>query len=215
MKEHTGFTENKPLSDNLEPNYATLFEDEHRQWKAEATELSPLGILVAREIAKQQAVRRKRQRYGLVAAVVCILLAVGTTVFYTVPSVRTAATQVSTTLTQHSAEALTGIQQATRKIIQPVGAQFRMAVQALLSGDEAVRWQDDLTRQEDIVRQGVQAMATVADTAKKIAAVVAGWPVQVWYILFLTVGVGLLLAIDFLVRFRKKMARQIGSSAPL
>lgn len=175
--------------------------------------MPPLGMLVVREIAKQQAVQRKRQRYGWVAAVVCVLLAVGTAVFYTVPPVRTAATQASATFLQHSAEALTGIQQAARSTLRPVWGQIRMTVQALLPGNEAVRWQDDLARQGDMVRQGdmirqgAQAMATVADMAKKIAAVVAGLPVQVWYMLSLTVGVGFLLAIDFLVRSRKKMVR--------
>ena len=209
MKEHADYTENKLLSDSIESNYADLFENNRRQWEDEAAELPPLGMLVAREIAKQQAVRRKRQKYGLVAAAVCVLLAVGTAVFYTVPPVRTAAAQVSATLAQHSAEALMGIQQTIRRTIQPVWAQVRMAVQTLLPGDEAVRWQDDLARQGDMVRQGAQAMATVADTAKKAAAVVAGWPVQVWYVLFLIVGVGVLLAIDFLVRFRKKVARHL------
>lgn len=209
MKDYTDITERKPLSDNLEPDYAALLEEERLQWQAEASAMPPLGMLVVREIAKQQAVQRKRQRYGWVAAVVCVLLAVGTAVFYTVPPVRTAAAQVSATLAQHSAEALMGIQQTIRRTIQPVWAQVRMAVQTLLPGDEAVRWQDDLARQGDMVRQGAQAMATVADTAKKAAAVVAGWPVQVWYVLFLIVGVGVLLAIDFLVRFRKKVARHL------
>jgi len=94
--------------------------------------MPPLGMLVTRKIAEQQAVRRKRQRYGLVAAAVCVLLAVGTAVFYMVPPVRTTAAQASATLAQHSAEALTGIQQSIRRIIQPVWAQVRMAVQTLL-----------------------------------------------------------------------------------
>lgn len=207
MKDYTDITERKPLSDNLEPDYAALLEEERLQWQAEASAMPPLGMLVVREIAKQQAVQRKRQRYGWVAAVVCVLLAVGTAVFYTVPPVRTAATQASATFLQHSAEALTGIQQAARSTLRPVWGQIRMTVQALLPGNEAVRWQDDLARQGDMVRQGAQAMATVADMAKKIAAVVAGLPVQVWYMLSLTVGVGFLLAIDFLVRSRKKMVR--------
>ena len=192
MKEHADYTENKLLSDSIESNYADLFENNRRQWEDEAAAMPPLGMLVTRKIAEQQAVRRKRQRYGLVAAVVCVLLAVGTAVFYTVPPVRIAAAQVSATLAQHSAEALTGIQQSIRRTIQPVWAQVRMAVQTLLPGDEA--------RQGNIVRQGAQAMATIADTAKKAAAVVTGWPVQVWYVLFLIVGIGVLLAIDFLVR---------------
>ncbi len=213
MKDYTDITERKPLSDNLEPDYAALLEEERLQWQAEASAMPPLGMLVVREIAKQQAVQRKRQRYGWVAAVVCVLLAVGTAVFYTVPPVRTAATQASATFLQHSAEALTGIQQAARSTLRPVWGQIRMTVQALLPGNEAVRWQDDLARQGDMVRQGdmirqgAQALATVADMAKKIAAVVAGLPVQVWYMLSLTVGVGFLLAIDFLVRSRKKMVR--------
>jgi len=207
MKDYTDITERKPLSDNLEPDYAALLEEERLQWQAEASAMPPLGMLVVREIAKQQAVQRKRQRYGWVAAVVCVLLAVGTAVFYTVPPVRTAATQASATFLQHSAEALTGIQQAARSTLRPVWGQIRMTVQALLPGNEAVRWQDDLARQGDMVRQGAQAMATVADMAKKIAAVVAGLPVQVWYMLSLTVGVGFLLVIDFLVRSRKKMVR--------
>ena len=168
MKEHTNFFEEE-----------RFFEDNRRQWKDEATAMPSLGILVTRKIAKQQAVRRKRQRYGLVAAAVCVLLAVGTAVFYTVSPVRTAVTHASVTLAQHSAEALTGIQQAVRRTIQPVWVQIQIAAQTI---------------------------ATVADTTKKIAAVVAGWPVQVWYVLFLIVGVGVLLAIDFLVRYRKNGA---------
>lgn len=209
MKDYTDITERKPLSDNLEPDYAALLEEERLQWQAEASAMPPLGMLVVREIAKQQAVQRKRQRYGWVAAVVCVLLAVGTAVFYTVPPVRTAATQASATLIQHSAEALTGIQQAVRRTIQPAWAQVQMRVQAFLPADEAGRWHSEFIRQGDMVRQGAQLIATVADMAKKTAAIVAGWPVQVWYVLFLIVGVGVLLVLDFLVRFRKKVARHL------
>ncbi|MFA7200229.1 MAG: hypothetical protein WC098_02290 [Bacteroidales bacterium] len=209
MKEHADYTENKLLSDSIESNYADLFENNRRQWEDEAAAMPPLGMLVIRKIAKRQAVRRKRQRYGLVAAAVCVLLAVGTAVFYTVPPVRTAATQASATLIQHSAEALTGIQQAVRRTIQPAWAQVQMRVQAFLPADEAGRWHSEFIRQGDMVRQGAQLIATVADMAKKTAAIVAGWPVQVWYVLFLIVGVGVLLVLDFLVRFRKKVARHL------
>ena len=176
-------------------------EKERRQWEAEAAALPPMGVLVTREIAAQQAVRRKRQRYALAAAVVCVLLAVGTTVFYTIPSARTAATQASATLAQHIAEAYTGIRQAASSTLRPVWEQVRTVVQAVVPGDgvEGV--------QGEVLRQGAATATKITGMAKKTAAVVAGLPVQVWYMLSLAVGVGVLLVVDFLVRSRRKATR--------
>ncbi|HQB23454.1 MAG TPA: hypothetical protein PL119_03320, partial [Bacteroidales bacterium] len=76
MKDYTDITERKPLSDNLEPDYAALLEEERLQWQAEASAMPPLGMLVVREIAKQQAVQRKRQRSGRIVEPVSLLMPV-------------------------------------------------------------------------------------------------------------------------------------------
>lgn len=207
MKEHTDITERKPLSDHLEPDYAALLEEEHLQWKAEAAALPPMGVLVTREIAAQQAVRRKRQRYALAAAVVFVLLAVGTVAVFTIPSSRTAATQASASLAQHIAEAYTSIRQAASSTLRPVWEPMRTAVHTVVTGDGAEGVQGE------VFRQGAATAAKITGMAKKTAAVVAGLPAQVWYMLFLAVGVGVLLAVDFLVR--TKMAHRIRSGAPM
>lgn len=208
MKEYPDYTEDKPLSDIFEPSYAALLEKERRQWEAEAAALPHLGMLVTWEIAAQQAVRRKRRRIALAAAVVCALLAVGTAVFYTVPAARTAATQASAILAQHIAEAYTGIRQATGSLLRPVWEQVQTAVHTVVTGDGAEGVQGE------VLRQGAATAAKITGMAKKTAAAVAGLPYQVWYMLSLAVGVGVLLAIDFLVRSRK-MAHRIRSGAPM
>jgi hypothetical protein len=38
---------------------------------------------------------------------------------------------------------------------------------------------------------------------EKATSEITGWPVQVWYVVFLAAGVGLLLGADRLVRHRK------------
>ncbi len=154
-----------------------FFEDKRRETEQEAVLIPPMGAQLAAMIETRQIARRKRIIYLWIAGgLVFVLAAIGVGLYF-----RTYVGSFFTLL----GESFARLGEIFARVTENIADYVKTTGISLAAGLSGAR---------ETAGSGFIEKAT---------AEVSGWPVQVWYVVFLVGGVALLLGVDRLVRHRK------------
>jgi hypothetical protein len=154
-----------------------FFEDKRRETEQEAVLIPPMGAQLAAMIETRQIARRKRIIYLWIAGGLVFVLATTGAGLYFRDYVATFFTLLG--------ESFARLGEIFARVTENIADYVKTTGISLAAGLSGAR---------ETAGSGFIEKAT---------AEVSGWPVQVWYVVFLVGGVALLLGVDRLVRHRK------------
>jgi len=154
-----------------------FFEDKRRETEQEAVLIPPMGAQLAAMIETRQTARRKRMIYLWIAGgLAFVLAAAGAGLYFR--------TYVGSFFSRLG-ESFASLGEIFARVTENIADSLRSIGISLATTVSGAR---------ETASSGIIEKAT---------AEVSGWPVQVWYVVFLVGGVALLLGVDRLVRHRK------------
>ena len=154
-----------------------FFEDKRREREQEAALVPPMGAQLVAMIETRQTARRKRIIYLWIAGgLVFVLAATGAGLYFR--------DYVAAFFTRMG-ESFTRLGEIFARVTENIADYLRTIGISLATTVSGAR---------ETATSGIIEKATTE---------VSGWPVQVWYVVFLVGGVALLLGVDRLVRHRK------------